>query len=386
MSFACSSGVRRPSVEHVVDHPTGDTEIIAGVAVVADRLRAAERRHDLRHILQHFDEAAPGFDRPAACVVDDIVRFLAAEHWGCGHHDGFSDDQSGGRIEIGAHATGVDDQAAEHEAGIRACAGRQDEALGDGDPFEMPGSGCALEVLYRGVDDQAAMLPHGFGGGDDQLAGDRVALLRHRARCAAPLHERLGHLAELGRHHGHDIGRDLRQRTGHQSKEGNDLGDVVAGDVPGDRGLPETELVAYRSLHLQTLVAQRGERSGGAAERGDEHPLTDLREACDMSVDHGQPHRRLVAEGHRQCVLHMGATGHRRVAITLGEPHQDSRHCAQVVTDDVERGTKLQDGGGIHDVLGGGAPVDVMARFPGTLGQLANERQDRIADDLGLRP
>ena len=80
-----------------------------------------------------------------------------------------------------AHAALVDDQAAEHEPRLVQRAGRQHEALGHRDPLDMPRAGRALEVLDHRVEHQAGMLAHRLGGGEHQLARDRIALLRHGA-------------------------------------------------------------------------------------------------------------------------------------------------------------------------------------------------------------
>ena len=64
-----------------------------------------------------------------------------------------------------------------------------------------------------------ALLAHDLGERDDQLAGDRVALLRHGRGGAAALHERLEHLADLGLHHQHHVGRDLGEAAGDEAEE-----------------------------------------------------------------------------------------------------------------------------------------------------------------------
>ena len=46
----------------------------------------------------------------------------------------------------------------------------------------------------------------------------------------------------------------------------------------------------------------------------------------------------------------------------------------------------LQHDGGVHDVLGRGTPVHVAPGLAAHLHQLVHERQDRVADDVGLVP
>ena len=121
--------------------------------------------------------------------------------------------------------SGIDDQPAEHELGLMQGAGGVAEAFRQRDPFDVPGAGGALEIADHRVEDQPGMLAQRLGGGEDQLARDRVALLRHRRGRAAPGDKRLGRLAELGRRHQHDVERDLAEAAAEQGQELHGLGD-----------------------------------------------------------------------------------------------------------------------------------------------------------------
>ena len=52
--------------------------------------------------------------------------------------------------------------------------------------------------------------------------------------------------------------------------------------------------------------------------------------------------------------------------------------------DDLKAGADLQDHGSVHDVLRGRAPMHVAAGVAALLRHLVHQRQDRIADDIGL--
>ncbi len=82
----------------------------------------------------------------------------------------------------------------------------------------------------------------------------------------------------------------------------------------------------------------------------------------------------------------MGAPGHRRVAVFAGKAGQDNPQIAQVADNDGKRGADLQHVRRVHDVLGGGAPVHIASGIAGSGSQLMHQRQDRVADDLGLVP
>ena len=217
------------------------------------------------------------------------------------------------------HAAGIDDEAVEHEARLIQGAGGGDEALGHGDPFQVPGAGGALVVGGHGVEHEAGVLAHGLGERDDHLAGDGIALLRHGGGGAAAFHERLEGFGDLGLHHQHDVDGDLGERAGDEAEEGDGLGHAVAGGVPGDGGLGEVQLAGEGGLHGEALVAERGERAGGAGELHDEEARLQLIEALAVPLDHGQPDGGLVAEGDGQGMLQVRAARHDRVAVAFGE-------------------------------------------------------------------
>jgi hypothetical protein len=92
----------------------------------------------------------------------------------------------------------------------------------------------------------------------------------------------------------------------------------------------------------------------------------------------------LVAEGHGQRVLEMCAPRHDGTPVLFREPRKRRLDCRQVVVDQGERIAHLQHGRRVHDVLSGGAPVHVAARFAALLGELMDDTHNRIADKIGL--
>jgi hypothetical protein len=63
---------------------------------------------------------------------------------------------------------------------------------------------------------------------------------------------------------------------------------------------------------------------------------------------------------------------------------QDAAQRADVRIDAVQRIAHLQRDGGVHDVLRGRAPVDVAPGLAAHRHELVHQRQDRVADDVGL--
>ncbi len=80
----------------------------------------------------------------------------------------------------------------------------------------------------------------------------------------------------------------------------------------------------------------------------------------------------------------MGAARHRRVAVAPRQVGEDAAQRGDIFLDDRKAVAHLQDDGGVHDVLRGRAPMHIAAGLAALLCQLVDQRQDRIADDVGL--
>ena len=107
---------------------------------------------------------------------------------------------------------------------------------------------------------------------------------------------------------------------------------------------------------------------------------------CAVALERRETGRRLVAEGDRHRLLQVAAPRHRRVAVALGEAGERIGDRHDVGLDEVERLADLQDGRGVGDVLGGGAPMAPFAEaVAAQADELLHHRQHRIADPLGLR-
>ena len=103
-----------------------------------------------------------------------------------------------------------------------------------------------------------------------------------------------------------------------------------------------------------------------------------------MALESAEQGRHFVAEGDWHRLLQIAAAGHRRIAILLGEFGERVGDVVDFLLDDVERLADLQDGGGVGDVLSGGAPVRPFAeRALAQLDQLLDHGEHRIADPLG---
>ena len=129
--------------------------------------------------------------------------------------------------------------------------------------------------------------------------------------------ERLVDLFHFGLHQQLHVEGDLAAGAGDEAEEAAGLGDAIAHGVPGDRRLAELELLHQFGLHLQAVLAERGQRAGGAAEFADQQARLELVQALPVALEGREHGRHLVAEGDRHRLLQVAASGHRRVAIFL---------------------------------------------------------------------
>ena len=195
--------------------------------------------------------------------------------------------------------------------------------------------------------------------------------------------ERLVDLGHLGLHQQLHVHGNLAERAGEEPEKAGDLADAVAHGVPGDLGLAEAELLHQRGLHLEAVLAERGQRSDRAAEFADQHAAAAVQPLA-VALHGGEQRRGLEAEGERYRLLQVAAARHRRVAVAprqLGERRRGRLH---VLFDELERGADLHDRGGVGDVLRGRAPMAPLAEtVAAQTDDLLHHAEDRIAD-IGL--
>ena len=72
--------------------------------------------------------------------------------------------------------------------------------------------------------------------------------------------------------------------------------------------------------------------------------------------------------------------------MLLGQLREDAAQRRDILLDDPQCLAHLEHDRRVHDVLGRGAPMHVAARLAALLHELMDQRQDRIADDVGLVP
>src|SRR5262249_26446359 len=90
----------------------------------------------------------------------------------------------------------------------------------------------------------------------------------------------------------------------------------------------------------------------------------------------------LETESYRHRMLQHAAAGHRRVTIAARQFRERGGNRAEVILDERERFAHLNRGRGVHDVLGGRAPMDILTEFAASMPELIDDRNYRRARDF----
>ncbi len=197
--------------------------------------------------------------------------------------DRLGHDQPPAKIQVAAHPRRIDRHPGGDRERMRHRTRAKDEALRQRERLGLPRTGCALVVLRHRGQHQRHQCMHAARGGDDVFGGDRVALLRHRARTAAARRVRLENLGHLGLHQERNVERELGEAAAHESQQRDNFGHGVARDMPGQIRHAEAKLVRECLGHRHSVRAERGERSRGASELHDLAAQRRLVEAFDVS-------------------------------------------------------------------------------------------------------
>ena len=149
--------------------------------------------------------------------------------------------------------------------------------------------------------------------------------------------------------------------------------------MPGDVGLAEAELLHQPGADGEAVLGGGGQRTDRAAELADEHARPAFGQALAMSVQLRGPDRHLIAKRDRQRVLAMGTAGHHGIPVANRQVEAALDELGQLGIDEIVDVLKYQHQAGVGDVLGGGAPVDVLAGVARACGrQRADDRHDRV--------
>jgi hypothetical protein len=127
--------------------------------------------------------------------------------------------------------------------------------------------------------------------------------------------------------------------------------------VPGQHGAGQAQFLGQQRHHPGTVVAERGEGAGRAAELHGQPLRADRGQPGAGLVQAGQPARRDQAEGDGNGLLEQRAADHDRGPVRGGQPGRGRSGLGQIGQHHVDDPLSQQHGGRVHDVLAGRALV-----------------------------
>jgi hypothetical protein len=141
---------------------------------------------DRRILRQHVRQRPARGQGTLAGFFDRAVGGLLAHRHGQSHGDRFRHDEAAGQLEVRAHARRIDHEAVE-AVGHRACRARgEEDQLRQRLPFRGPAPETALVLLGHGHEERGDQAGRADRRRQRDRRPDRVALVRHGRRSAAP--------------------------------------------------------------------------------------------------------------------------------------------------------------------------------------------------------
>ena len=293
--------------------------------------------------------------------IDDLVRSLLSDLRSEGEHHPLREQQASQHVRIGLHSLEIGLEVLDDGAHPRKERAAIDHELGDRGELHPERRGIALVLLEERIgegDDEPA---HETPERHRELGTRGVSLVRHRAASDFPQVEWLMHLIDLGPLQIIDFVGDFSKGARALNQQPGNFGNPIAGRMPADPGGAEPEAIERAPLHLVPARAEGRHRADRAGDVADEDAGLGLREPVEVPVDLVHPDRELVAERDGKGVLAVGAPHHEGVAVGAGFGREPLPDGAEVREEQRPRFAHQEDHAGVHDVLGGGPIVDVLA-------------------------
>ena len=145
----------------------------------------------------------------------------------------------------------------------------------------------------------------------------------------------------------------------------------------GASGSGRFEFLRQRFRHRQSLVAEGGERAGGAAELQRQRLAAQPPQASARAVQGGRIFRQLQPERHRQRVLQPGARHHRGVAMLPGQSGKARHRPVEIAVKRVDPGAEHRASWRCRSRPGWWRPNARSARPRVRLGDISRQRLDQ---------
>jgi hypothetical protein len=182
---------------------------------------------------------------------------------------------------------------------------------------------------------------------------------------------------DVGLHHQGDVAGDLAAAAGDDGEHGSRFRDAVAMGVPWRVRQRQLEFLRQSFRDGPSLVAKRGQRSGGAAELQRERLALQSLQALARTVQGRGIFRELEPERHRQRMLQPGAGNDGGVAMRSSQHREAGHGAVNIAKQCFDRRAQSEHHGRIDRILAGRAPMHIARGVRVHLGDAGGQRLDQ---------
>jgi len=239
----------------------------------------------------------------------------------------------------------------------------------------------------QGLKAQGSLVPHQPGQDHDLLAQLGIALVGHGGAADLAHVKRFFQFADLVPGQLADLVGDLAERPGDNGHGRQQLGQPVPRGVPGrqrrDQAQPGREAVEQ----FNTVAVERRHGAHAAEQLRDRDAVPAVPQPVAVADHLIQPHGYLGAQGGGQSLLAVGPGNGHHVPVRPGQGGKPGDDAARIPLQDGQHILYFQGLGGILDVLGGGAVMDVSTGLRGDhLLPGVEQRDQRVAGPGDIVP
>ena len=235
--------------------------------------------------------------------------------------------------------------------------------------------------LDHGAEGQIRVGLHDTAGSQDIFADHGVPFMGHGAGTDLAHAEAFFQLADFRPFQVDEFVGDLTYRTRDHGDDGSELREAVPLYVPGNRWRVEPQVLAIPILHLQAIFIEGSQRTRRAGQLAHQVAFLPLLQPFQMPSEFVGPDGNLIAQGNGHRMLAVSPPRRRHVAVGHGVFQRKAQQFLHMGFNNGLSVFNLQNYRRVHDVLGGGAPMDPFSRFlatyPFELADLGHQRMGR---------
>lgn len=306
-------------------------------------------------------------------VVDEIMGASAAKPGGQHHHQPLRGDNLGAQFEVVAHAVRVDADELQRSLELARQGPRPWACVFEDAAHQVVARRVPLMRRQSGFERGSGTGAQPRGGGNQRHDMLGVDLMRHGRTADDAVAERLGDLVDLLRHQPIELCRDPFDRHGKERQARHIFAQRVERRAVGRHHRREGKSRREFGVELAPAAIEGVHGPDCTAEIEGEDPRLDLAKALVLAREFLDPAGGLEAEGDRQGMAVVGASGGDCVRVLTCPFAEAIDRASDVAKHRAVGAPDQQQSSGRHDVLRRAAPVDEGAGLTADVRQRAHQ-------------